>query len=371
MSCIRRLLIQNFRNLEYVDISPNNHINLIFGENGSGKTSILESIYFLSTAKSFKTSDSASMIRKNCTELTTFSEVKCQNLSQQVGIRKPVRGKKQIRINDTNSGKLKDLAQVIPSQIITINSYKLFTEGPNARRSFIDKGLFHVDPSYQSLWSKFQSALKQRNAALKTKCSRENIQSWDSSLCQFAEALNAKRRSYIKEITPIINKLSTELLPDHPIIRINFKQGWDESAKLHEQLVNNLERDLILGHTTVGPHKADIQVCIENSTLIKDHLSQGQLKLTAYAMHLAQCDHLSMGHQKNYAVLIDDLTAELDESSVQRVVSLLTKRPGQHFITIINPNNITPLLKKLSVPYQMFHMEHGKCMPVDKTVSNP
>ena len=192
MSNIRRILIQNFRNLSHVDITPDDCVNIIFGDNGSGKTSILEAIHFLSTAKSFRTSDSLTLIKKNNTEFTTFSEITRNESHYSIGVQKSLTNRKQIRVNDSNHAKLKELAQILPSQIVTINSYKIFTEGPKARRAFLDKGLFHVDPSFQPLWSGYQSALKQRNAALKSRYNIDEVQNWNNPISEYAEAINLK-----------------------------------------------------------------------------------------------------------------------------------------------------------------------------------
>jgi DNA replication and repair protein RecF len=354
---ISKLIVNDFRNLTSANINPSPRINIIHGENGSGKTSLLESIHLLGTNKSFRTSDNPSIIQNSKEQLSVFAEYAVDNAVNKIGIIKQKGGHRKIQVNNSNKPTLALLASILPIQAITINSYKIFHDGPKARREFIDRGLFHVNPQFNDSWKQYQQALKQRNSALKQRKSRAEISNWNAPLIEAGMHIDQLRKDYISDLEPVINKLSTALLPEHPTIYTQYNKGWSEEHSLSEQLHQNIERDRILGYTGNGPHRADLNILTKNKTLIKNHLSQGQLKLTAYALHLAQDRLLKHKTSKNHVLLIDDITAELDSNSLERLCTQVIHNAEQCFITCIDKTLIEKMMPndKSSV----FHMKHG------------
>jgi DNA replication and repair protein RecF len=355
---IKKIIINGFRNLGSTSLHPEENINIIYGDNGSGKTSFLEAIHILGSGKSFRTSDNLSIIQKNKEEMSVFAEHAVDNTVNKLGIKKTITGKRKININNSSNETLSNLAYILPIQAITTNSYRIFHDGPKARRQFLDRGLFHVNPDFVKNWKEYEKALKQRNSSLKQRKSRYEIAVWNQTLSDSGERINELRQSYINELIPIINNLSTELLPNSHPINIEYKKGWENSYNIMQLLENNIARDQILGYTSQGPHRSDLEITTENGKALKNHLSQGQLKLVTYALHLAQDKLLKMKASRNYIILVDDITAEMDNNSVEKVYTQLIHTKSQCFITCIDPKLMLQLCKDKDDG--LFHMKHGE-----------
>jgi DNA replication and repair protein RecF len=354
---ITRLAITNVRNISSIETSPSHAFNIIYGLNGSGKTSLLESIYILSTGKSFKTKQNERIIKNTHPNFNIFAEYAVDNFNNSIGIQKNIDGTRKIQINNSKPASIIQLASIMPTQIITTDSYKIFHDGPKARRQFIDKGLFHVDPSFMGHWRSYQKALKQRNTAIRMKLRKSEISTWDPTLTSEGIKVSKLRESYIHSLEPLINRLSTELLKDIPKISIRLDSGWEKNELFEDILARNIYSDIKAGFTKQGPHRCDLIITSGNETPIKDFLSQGQQKLLAYIINIAQSLLLEEITKKKSVYLIDDLPSELDSISIQNIVCLLNKISGQFFITAIDKNMIEGLIPNEKT--QLFHMKHG------------
>jgi DNA replication and repair protein RecF len=358
---ITRIEIHGVRNITKIKLNPNPSFNIIHGLNGSGKTSFLEAIYLLGTGKSFKSHENKRIIQHGLDELHIYAEYSVDNLVEKLGLEKKSDGSKRIHINNSKKSSLTELAEKLPLHIIPTTSHRLFLDGPKTRRQFIDQGLFHVNHDFMGHWKKYESALKQRNAGLKMRINNSELMAWNKQMAESGEAIALMRHDYIHELTPIINKLYTAFLTGHQMIQLQIKQGWEKGRTLSEELHQNHFIDQKCGFTTKGPHRADISITIDDTTPIKDHLSQGQLKLASYAMNIAKCILLQQKKSKQSIILIDDLPSELDKHSVKKICGILQSLDCQCFITAIDENNITSPLDKSEK--EVFHMKHGECLP--------
>jgi DNA replication and repair protein RecF len=355
---IARLLISNVRNLSSISFDPHHQFNLISGMNGSGKTSLLESLYLLGTGKSFKTHEKQHIIQNSKPSLSVFAEYHVDNSINKIGVERNINSALKIHINNERNKGIADLAALLPIQIITTNSHRIFHDGPKARRQFIDKGLFHVNHEFIGHWKNYQRALKQRNASLKARENPSTIKNWDIEITKTGNKITSMRKEQIQLLKPIINKLYTALTGNSIPINFSYKQGWEECFSLDESLEKNFENDRRAGFTTKGPHRSDLEITTSNNTAIKDYLSQGQQKLVAYALNIAQSQLLLESRNKKSIYLIDDLPAELDEESIENVCKTLISLQTQCFITAIHKNNINHLFPSSSI--KMFHMKQGE-----------
>ena len=343
---ITRIEIHGVRNISSVSINPNPHFNVIHGLNGSGKTSFLEAIYLLGTGKSFKSHDNKRIIQHGTELLRIYAQLSVDNIVEKLGLEKKSDGSKRIQINNEKKTSLTELASKLPVHIIPTNSYKLFHEGPKTRRQFIDHGLFHVNHDFISHWKRYELALKQRNAGLKMRLSRDELVAWNKQMAESGEIIAAMRNDYIKELTPLINKLYTAFLTNHKHIELSLYQGWNPTNSLLDELSNNHFIDQKCGFTTKGPHRAELLITVDEKTPIKDHLSQGQLKLASYAMNIAKCMLLKNKEKKRSIMLIDDLPSELDRHSIAKICDILQTTECQCFITSIEGEDVVIPLRK-------------------------
>lgn len=353
--------IFNFRNLEHVSIQPGHNINLFYGQNGSGKTSLLEAIYYLGLGRSFRTRHVSRIINHDSSRLSIF----CQ-LSEQMGSptlpigieRSKDPSSLVIKIGGKLASSLIEIAQLLPIQLMNADSHLLLTSGPLVRRQYLDWGVFHVEPSFYGYWQRANRILKQRNAGLKRAHRYTDISLWDEELETIAMELNLYRETYVESLTPILQALLKQLLERQDIV-LTYQPGWDTKLALKEIHHQAFERDKQLGYTQQGPHRADLQLKIKGVG-VQDILSQGQLKLAAYSLRLAQGQFLYDKTQKHCLFLIDDLPSELDPVKRQLVATIIQGMKAQLFITGIEIEALTNLLTTNS---KTFHVEHGQVKP--------
>ena len=353
---LEKLVINQFRNINSASLTFNNKINLIVGANGSGKTSLLEAIYFLGLGRSFRTRLSNRVVNYKHNEFTLYAEINSRDLTTPIGLQKSKNGESTLKINGVHSKKLASLTQYLPLQLITPESYTLLTGGPKNRRAFLDWGVFYHDPLFYRNWARIKRLLKQRNAALKQCNTYNELQVWDNELCLLSEEISAQRQSYFDLLMPLIDSTIADFLPDFSISS-RFFCGWDKNNKtLRDYLTDNFNRDKQLGYTTAGPQKADIRFKI-NGLPIADVLSRGQLKLFVYALRLAQGLFLNSVNDKRCVFLIDDFSSELDPAKQQILAKHITNSDAQLFITVIEKNNCETLFGQERT---VFHVERGR-----------
>ena len=195
---LKKLQIKNFRNLQDVELTPVSGINVIYGENASGKTSILESIYYLSHLRSFRSKNINDIIQRDKDALQLVSRITTKDQNEiPLGVSRS-KDKLVVRANKEPVKRVADVASLFPVISIHPDSYLLITGGPSERRSYIDWGVFHVEHSFFNAWQRFRVALNQRNAALKSRQESSFCKLWDKELAQSAEMID-KNRFFIYE----------------------------------------------------------------------------------------------------------------------------------------------------------------------------
>jgi len=351
---LSRLEIFSFRNLTHVKIQPSAFINVFFGENGGGKTSLLEAIYHLSFGRSFRTRFSNRVIQHNNDKFSVFGEI----ASVPVGVERKYNGDIRVRLAQEDVRSVSELAKIFPVQLINPDSYQLVTAGPKIRRQFIDWGVFHVELNlFLPLWKKMQRILKQRNAALRLNSkSQAQIKLWDVELVDVAYSIDKLRRDYINQFQPIFKEVLLKLLDIGDIV-LRFHSGWDEKKAFQAVLNESLSRDLLLGYTQHGPHRADLKIYIKDMPA-QDVLSRGQQKLLVCALRLSQAILLRQLCQKNTVFLIDDLPSELDAQRREALCCLLSELGAQLFVTGIDNQFFEGMFNKDKT--KMFHVKRGE-----------
>ena len=351
--------IHRVRNLTNVSLLPAGGLNLIFGSNASGKTSLLEAIYLLSNGRSFRTGNIRSVVQHNTETLQVFGKIKQEKTNSLIhlGIERGSTGT-QLRINQNTVKQASQLAAYLPVQVINPEAHRLLEQGPTQRRKFLDWGLFHVEPTFHLTWQHYTRLLKQRNAALRHKKFSDNIRIWDKPLLEYADNLTSLRQHYVSEITPLIQKYSKYLL--RTSITVEYRQGWNIELSLAEALKRSFPQDCQQGYTRNGPHRADLRL-LEDGIAVQDKFSRGQQKLLVCALRLAQIKHLKNRVKQSSIVLVDDLAAELDIHHRKRLLELLAETGAQLFITTTEAEQLDT---KAWLSKKMFHVEHGQVTEV-------
>ena len=351
---LSRLEIRNVRNLSQVVLSPASHLNILFGANASGKTSLLEAIYILGHGRSFRTQNIAKVIRSGEELSTVFAKVHSHGQSTAIGIEKG-RDQTRIRIAGQWVNSSSQLAKVLPLQLITPDSHKLIEQGPKYRRQFLDWGVFHVEHQFIQHWQRFQKALKQRNALLRSpRVDKAQLRLWDQELVNTALPIQEMRLDYLKDLLPVVQAYVKELL-DIEDIRFSYLNGWKLDEDYASYLQQNRDGDMQLGYTRFGPHRADLSIRV-NGVQASERVSRGQQKLLSVALRLAQVALLQQ-RGIDVTILVDDLPAELDPERRQRFMQRLQSLNCQTFITATELDLFLPLQGWRE--QKMFHVEHG------------
>lgn len=353
---IQTFQITQFRNVLNATIECAPRFNLFYGDNGAGKTSILEAIYYLSLSKSFRTSHSDRLIQDNRENFIIFSHFLHGNVSIPIGIQRSKNSGSLVHINEETIRSAAEVSRYLPIQFIGSDSHRILTDGPRARRQFLDWGLFYTNPDFFALWKQFQKTLNHRNAALKAHAPKDEIIVWNQQFAQLADSLHAMRENYINTFLPFFNQIIATLL-DSVSIQLQYSPGWNTADSLLFCLEKNIFREIQIGHTLFGPHRADLIItCAE--TAAQDVLSQGQQKLVSYALRLAQGLHFQSSTNESPIYLIDDLPSELDSQKRNLVTSILNKIDAQVFITGIKLADFEEILAS-DRQNRMFHVKHG------------
>ena len=356
---LSRLSVTGVRNLHPVTIQPSPRINLIYGDNGSGKTSLLEAIHILGLARSFRSTRLQPVIQHSLEACTVFAEVLLENgLSRSMGITRSKQADYQIRIDGQTVRSTAQLADTLPLQLINPDSFRLLEGAPKQRRQYLDWGVFHVEHQFISTWQRLQKSLKQRNSLLRRgRIDPALLTPWDAELIDASERIDAYRRAYISKLKPVFESVLAELL-DLDELSLSYFRGWDKDRDLREVLDSQLQRDCQLGHTQAGPQRADLRLRIRGMNAA-EVLSRGQQKLVVCALKIAQ-GHLlkERGRQHDCVFLIDDLPSELDGHHRQALCRLLEGLQCQVFITGVEAEQLAESWQE-ETSLSMFHVEHG------------
>lgn len=347
---ISHLNIHHLRHITAARLNCHAQCNLIVGPNGSGKTSVLEAIYLLSTGHSFRTREISPLLQHGETILTIFARTDAE---ETVSIQKSVSGPTQVKLNGQACLSSSELAHFLPCQVFYQDIFQVIDAGPLVRRSVLDWGLFHVEPSYHEVWKKYRTVLKHRNALLRQKANQRLFVPWDTQLVELANDLDKMRGTYFTRWASVYNSILSELT-DVPCT-IQYYKGWDRKdtgQPLEQILAHHFNQDCLRQYTHVGAHQADILFDL-SSKKAKLLLSRGQQKMVLIALKLAQAQLVP----SPCLYLFDDVAAELDAGHLDRLMNCLSKIEGQLFLTAMDSLSLKGLSDRK--PHQLFSLSEG------------
>ena len=357
-----RLDISAVRNLKQVALRDLCMANVFHGQNGSGKTSILESIYLLGMARSFRSGPLKSLISHGQERCTVYGEVDRRGRScLSLGVSRDSDGGFEARVGGDAVKSASELAESLPLQVINADSFSLLAGSPSHRRQFLDWGVFHVEHAFYGCWQRFQRALKQRNTLLRRgKISLEEILPWNVELSDSGELIDGFRKQYFEALEPAFQALIQRLSPELQALELRYRRGWDRQSSLADSLEASAETDRQQGFTHVGPQRADIKVMAGRHPAA-DVLSRGQQKLVVCALKLAQGQLLAEAKRQECVYLVDDLPSELDKVHCQLVAEVLKELETQVFITCVDNTEIAEVWSVAAAQdVAMFHVEQGQ-----------
>ncbi len=359
---LERLGIEHFRAFPRVELFPSPRINLFVGANGAGKTSVLEAIHILSTGRSFRGGARDAPIRRGEAAFRVFAEVSDEARQQdsRLGLERSVKSW-AARLDGEPVSALSELFVRLAVLCFDPASHQLIGGAAEHRRRFVDWALFHVEQDFLPAWRRYQRALKQRNALLRSDLPDE-CDPWDAELAASGQIITEQRRTWLAELEPALQVAAHRFLPELGNVHIQFSRGWNERTGLRDALISGRSRDAALGHSAVGPHRADWSLGFEHAPQ-REMLSRGQEKLAVLACLLSQGERFAASTGRWPVLLLDDLASELDGQHLQHTLEWLEAIPAQVWITGTS---------RLPLPVRdrnaVFHVEQGQ---VERQDRNP
>lgn len=349
------LRIQHVRNLGQASIDPGPVLNVFTGCNASGKTAILESLYLLARARSFRTPRIQEVIgRGNPSLLVSAGLVfHASGIRVTTGIEKG-HGQVSIRYNGSPVRTVSEQARQLPLVLITPDSHRLLTGTPKQRRHWLDWAMFHVEPTYLGQWRDYFRALRHRNSLLKAASQDAGAyRGWERSMAASGERLTALRQDFIRDLAQALSEDPAADL-EGPDVNLELEPGWT-GADLVEFLSDTRGRDREAGYTRHGPHRADVAFRSEGRAAA-GLLSRGQIKLYVCRLGMAEACVLERRLGEPPLFLLDDYRAELDSAATERLLHGLQQQAWQCFLNATE----FPEYGGLSGDIRRFHVEHGE-----------
>ena len=350
---VKSLNINNLRNIESTQIEPDPSLNCFTGDNGAGKTSILEALSVLSKGRSFRSGQISSLIGPESKFFQIVSKVETQaGDSHQMGME---RGTDywSARHNGEDITQLSQLTRLLPHVLLEPSSHTLVSGPPDGRRKYLDWGVFHVKHDFLMLWRRYNRVLKQRNAALR-QSNAMVVESLDPQFITLGEQLHQAREHH----AGLLNRILQHHLPVFSQtlegIKLSYRKGWTGDS-LAEAMQSSFQRDTERGATGPGPHKADLYLSL-NGIPARERLSRGEQKAMTAAMIMAQAQLICESGEKPI-LMLDDLSSEFDEAHLGRVLGAGLDLGVQIWLT---GTQLVPAIKTCESSYTVFHVEHGR-----------
>ena len=359
---LKQISILNYKNLEQVELEFSPKMNCFIGQNGMGKTNLLDAVYYLSFCKSATNPiDSQNMMHDRDffviqgvyeSESDDREEVYC-------GMKR--RQKKMFKRNKKEYSRLSDHIGFIPLVMVSPADTELIAGGSEERRRFMDVVISQYDKEYLEALIRYNKALQQRNTLMKAEAEpdEELLSVWEEMMAMTGEVVYRKRCEFIDEFIPTFQTFYSYISQDKEVVNLSY-ESHAKQGNLLEQLKDNRVRDRIMGYSLKGVHKDDLTMQLGEYP-IKREGSQGQNKTYLIALKLAQFDFLRRtGSNTIPLLLLDDIFDKLDASRVEQIVKLVSgDRFGQIFITDTNRDHLDKIMQKIEGEYKVFEVIDG------------
>lgn len=347
---LSRIQAENFRQFVRVDLTPHPGLNLIVGANASGKTSLLEAIYFLGRGSGFRGTP-AEVCSHGAIQWRLQGRVSGSSQETAMVVAWTPEGLR-LRLNQADTTAL-ELVRHFPVQVLEPDSHRLLEDGPSYRRRYLDWGVFHVEHRFYPAWRRYQRALKQRNYGLKAGHSRKEIEAWNAEAAAAGEAVHEFRSIHLQSLRERLEPEIKSLLGAAEW-SLDLVRGWPADKSLATALAEHYENDRRQGKTVWGPHRAELKLKLAGRGA-KHQVSRGQQKLLVAALLLSQARLIATHNHEAPTLLVDDFPAELGEPFQHALLASFRAYPGQVFLTAIERTKALEI-----APIEaLFHVEHG------------
>ena len=357
---IKNLKLFNFKNHSEKSFDFSAEINCFVGNNGAGKTNILDALHYLSMAKSFLGNLDAQNILHESDFFAIEAEIQGEEKNDIIKVQLPKEGKKIIKKNEKTYERIADHIGFLPSVMISPYDANLISDGSESRRKFLDAMISQTDSDYLFALIQYQKTLQQRNALLKYFAKNrtfdlDSLEIYNEPLTKFGTQIFEKRQRFVASILPTIQHFYEIISIGNEKVTVIYESNLNEQ-NFEEILSENLEKDRVLTYTSRGIHKDDLRF-VMNGNLIKKFGSQGQQKSFLIALKLAQIKRIKDITNKNPILLLDDIFDKLDDNRVSQLIELVNQQNfGQIFITDTHRERTESVVKRINEESKLFQI---------------
>jgi DNA replication and repair protein RecF len=340
---LHELRLRDFRLFKELVLEPDTDaITVLLSPNGTGKTTVLEAVYALATASSFRTGAASDLIRsgQSASEVHGVLFQRERRVQVDLTLTRGTRNTtKRMLVNGQRPKSRADVADALPLTIFTPEGVDIVRQGPENRREFLTNLLTDVDLTTGDVIERFNRILSQRNALLRqlqgdrpTTTQQGELDVWTSDFCGASEELVALRKKLLDDVAPLVSNYYHELAEDDSIVGLSYEQSW--SGDLERALRESFDDDRFRGHTTIGPQRDDVALTLDGRDT-RRQASQGEQRSLALAIRLAGHELVQNRRGVDPLLLLDDVFSELDPHRSDRLLNLLPT--GQTLVTTASP----------------------------------
>ncbi len=357
---LKKLQLYNFKNFARQEFDFDEKINCFVGNNGVGKTNILDAIFFLSFGKSYFNNNVRQIVRFGAQAFSINAYYIFGQKKEHIHISYEVDKKKLIKRNNKIYSKITEHIGLIPLVMISPYDRDLISESGETRRKFIDRIISQADSGYLSALIAYQKVLAQRNRLLKYfaanhRFDADTLSVYNEQLHEYGTVIYHKRKNFISEFSLFLKRKYEILSSGKEQVDIIY-QSHLQNEELMDLLLNNIQKDRILQHTTKGIHRDDFVFTI-NDRLIRKFGSQGQQKSFLIALRLAEFQFLKKKATQTPILLFDDIFDKLDENRVAQIIQMVNDKTfGQIFISDTHAERTEQLVKKIHQSYKVYYL---------------
>lgn len=334
---LKEVKINNFRNYKEEFVTFHNKVNIITGSNAQGKTNLLESLYIMCLGKSFRTNKDNEMIGFGEEYCKVKSRSIKNNSEVEIEIKISNEGK-TVKIDGVKTNKNIDLLENVYMVIFSPEDLKIVKDEPEKRRKFIDRELCQIKPIYYKNLARYKKILQHRNSLLKQENINEDVLAvWNEELAEYGSKIILERKGFIERLNKISCEINKSITNGKEALEIEYDSNVkcqpsliEQKGYFIDQLNKNIKNDIFRRNTTVGPHKDDLKICVENID-IRHFGSQGQQRTAALSLKLAEIKLIKEETGEEPVLLLDDVLSELDSERQSFLINSLDN--VQLFIT--------------------------------------
>lgn len=345
---VKEIKLYHFRNYQELEFYPHSGVNLFCGRNGSGKTNLLEAIHYCSLGRSHRVSNDSNVIKND--ENNAFSCVLVQNSIGQrkisIQFRSEMAQKKTIFIDEKKIQRFSDMMGCLRCVIFSPEDLGLVKEGPSFRRRYLDMMISQMNKKYFVALQRYKAGMDQRNAVIRearsnSVCNNYVLDVFEQAMSESAEVIINERRRVISQLSDIAERIYQRISDTDEKFRITYHSSIKDNEKISENLTRllreNREDDMRTGYTSVGPHRDDLSLLLNNNQM-KQYASQGQIRSAALSMKLSQMEIITDFCEDTPILLLDDVMSELDRKRRSRLLNEISS--FQTYITCTDRDDI-------------------------------